>query len=176
MARSNQVVRRSFRGPRRETKWIEIAPTVTKLSTASTAAIFTGLSATDLALRPFTIIRTRVNLHIASDQEINDELQNAAFGIAIVSDQALAIGVTAVPTPFTDIGSDLWFAHQIMTSRFLLGTAVGFSGDFGMEKDLDSKAMRKVEEGQDVSISIETSSISAGCDFVKSGRLLIKLH
>jgi len=169
---------RVFRGGgfRRESQWIQIAPTVSNLGTASTAVLFTGFGAVALGLRPFTIVRTHINLHVASDQEVNDELQQVAIGTAVVSDQALAIGVTAVPTPFTDMGSDLWMLHQILTTRFLLGTAVGFSGDFGKEKDIDSRAMRKVEEGSDLAMSIETSSISAGADVAKAGRILIKLH
>ena len=163
-------------GFRRETKWVEIVPSVTTLGTASTAVIFTGFSPGDLELRPFTIVRSRLDFHIASDQEVNDELQQVALGMAVVSDQALAIGVTAVPTPFTDIDSDLWFLHDILTTQFLLGSAVGFSGDFGIGRSVDSKAMRKVEDGSDILISIETSSISAGVQVVKAGRMLLKLH
>ena len=35
----------------------------------------------------------------------------------MVSDQAVAVGVSAIPTPVTELSSDLWFVHQwIMNS------------------------------------------------------------
>jgi len=39
---------------------------------------------------------------VRSDQFVATEGYEIAIGMAVVSDQALAIGVTAVPTPFTD--------------------------------------------------------------------------
>ncbi len=161
---------------RRESLWLEIGPTDTNLAAASTAALFTGFSAALLALRPFTIVRVRGYWHIATDQEAVDELQQCAIGFAVVSDQALAIGVTAVPTAFTDIGSDLWFLHQILTSRYQFISNTGSPGVISTGQDLDSKAMRKVEEGQDVALTVETSSASAGLLVSKAGRMLVKLH
>jgi len=161
---------------RRDTLWIAIAPTNTNITASSTATLFTGFGAAQLTQRPFTVIRTHVELHVASDQEISDEAQQVVYGLAIVSSQALAIGVTAGPTPYTDAGSDMFFYWQSLTSRFLLGTAVGFSGDFGVRKDTESRAMRKVEEGQDLFGSVESSSISSGFNVIKSGRMLLKLH
>jgi len=162
---------------RRESLWLEIVPTSTGLGAASTAVLFGGFSADLLGQRPFTIIRTRLNWHVSTDQEIGDEIQQVAMGIAIVSDQALAIGVTAVPTPFTDISSDLWFLHDIIAMRNLLvGAGATFLNPLGINKDVDSRAMRKVEEGQDLAFSLETSSQSSGVNVLKAGRMLIKLH
>ncbi len=161
---------------RRNTLWLKIQETSTTIAASDTAVLFTGFSATQLIQRPFTVVRTHIQLHVASDQEVSDEAQQVAYGLAIVSDQALAIGVTAGPTPFTDAGSDMFFYWHSLTNRFLLGTAVGFSGDFGIWKDTESRAMRKVEEGQDLFGSVESSSLSSGLKVIKSGRMLIKLH
>ncbi len=161
---------------RRSTVWIQVGETNNTITSASTAVLFTGLDATSLTLRPLTVVRTHVQLHMASDQEVADEIQQCALSFAVVSEQALAIGVTAVPTPFTDAGSDAFFYWQQLTTRFLLGSAVGFSGDFGVWKDTESKAMRKVEEGEDIAAVIESSSLSNGFNFIKSGRMLLKLH
>ena len=46
---------------------------------------------------------------VESDQSAATELFIGNLGLAVVSDQATAVGVTAVPTPATDRGSDLWF-------------------------------------------------------------------
>jgi len=173
------VTRRSFRGgsvQRRSTVWLEISPTRTSLSAANSTTLFAGFTAAALALRPFTIVRVRGYWHISSDQEIADEVQHGAIGFAIVSDQALAAGAASVPTPFAELSSDLFFVHEILMTEFLLGSAVGFSGDFGVGAQFGSKAMRKVDDGQDIAISIEAASTSNGLIISKAGRMLLKLH
>jgi hypothetical protein len=49
---------------------------------------------------------------ISSDQFAQSESQIGAIGLAVVTDQAVGIGVTAVPTPITDLSSDSWFLHR----------------------------------------------------------------
>ena len=92
----------------------------------------------------------------------------------MVSDQAVAIGVTAVPTPITDQGSDLWYFYDQVFGRFG-GTAVE---EVGVNRIIDSKAMRKIDEGQDLIMVFETpgSAMSVSHVSVIGGRFLIKLH
>jgi len=159
----------------RETSWIGLGGTEAPLAGTSTAVLAAGFSATTLSLRPFTIVRTHVYLSVASDQQLAVESFQMAYGHAIVSDQAFAIGVTAVPTPQTDHDSDLWMVHQWIGGRLQFATAAGF-GEYSKTVEIDSKAMRKVEEGQDIAIVIESGSGSEGMRVFKAGRLLIKLH
>jgi len=161
---------------RRETLWLDLPATVATLAAASTAVLALSASAALLALRPFTIIRTRVNFFCRSDQNAISERYQAAYGECVVSDQAVAIGITAVPTPATDMASDLWFLHAILTGQTTGTSTVGFDGTTGQYIDVDSKAMRKVEEGQDTISVLETSSISSGAVVSIMGRQLIKLH
>ena len=98
--------------------------------------------------------------------------------MAVVSDQAEAIGVTAVPTPITDMASDLWFVHQLLYNEFTFADATGFE-DRGQEQYvIDSKAMRKVEDGEDVVVVGESASGAGTGGFVMAvgGRVLVKLH
>ncbi len=174
------MARRHFRsgrsgGPRRETLWAFIDATATSL-TATGGTIIGQLNAAALALRPFTIIRTYLEVLIISDQQAASEFQIAALGMAVVSDQASAIGVTAVPTPSTDAGSDLWFLHQWLMSSFVLVSAVGIDGDEGHHYSIDSKAMRKVNDDQDIVTVIELDSVSSGVSIFVAGRFLVKLH
>jgi len=163
-------------GMRRETLWLFASESVSALALATTAVISNSLNAAALAMRPFTVVRSRIHLSLTSDQTAGSEDQVAAFGIAVVSDQAVAIGVTAVPTPVTDLGSDLWLAHQYMTASIGLNTAVGFDSQFATNFDLDSKAMRKVEEGQDLVLVKERGTNGDGVSLFSAGRILIKLH
>ncbi len=162
---------------RRQTQWLELEPVRVTMGAASTAILLNSLNTVEKALRPFTVVRARGILHAASDQSVATEFWHATFGFAVVSDQAVAIGVTALPTPDTDRESDLWFVYEELASQFEFKTAVGFDATAGILKSWDSKAMRKVEEGQDIAVVTETSAVSAGgALFMSAGRVLIKLH
>ena len=172
------VTRRSFRGgsvQRRTSIWLFIAPTSTLLSGPSTTVLLGGLNAAAQALRPFTVVRTRGYWQISSDQVVASELQHAALGFCVVSDQAFAAGVASVPTPFAELGSDLWFSHDTLVSEFVFADASGFI-NAGVGKDFGSKAMRKVEEGSNIAQVIEASAVSDGCQVTLAGRMLVKLH
>jgi len=159
----------------RETRWLDIDPVVTVLASANAAAISHTLNAVELALRPFTVVRTRGVWNVQSDQEAANEFWTGSLGMAVVSEQAAAIGVTAVPTPETDRQSDLWFVYETGMGQFLFDDATG-SQEFSLAKDYDSKAMRKVEDGQDIVIVVENSGLGTGVSIAVSGRMLIKLH
>ena len=163
-------------GQRRESIWIGVTETVTTLAAANTAALILTLNATALALRPFTVVRTRLDWVIRSDQTGALESYQVALGAAVVSDQSVAIGVTAVPTPFTDLASDLWFVHEIVFGTFLFVSGAGFAQPASSERTIDSRAMRKVEDGQDIVFVLENSGISDGSFNKMAGRMLVKLH
>jgi len=160
----------------RETQWLPIDKTLATVSAAGAAVLLNSLNTAEKALRPFTIVRTRGMFFMRSDQVAAPELYSVAIGGCVVSDQAEAIGVTAIPTPSTDRGSDLWFLYEENMALYELGTFVGFDFDAGVRKEFDSKAMRKVEEGQDVVFVLEATTGSLGATVQTAGRLLIKLH
>ena len=160
---------------RRESLWLFVSPVRSILAAPNTAVIQNTLNATALGFRPFTVVRTRGYMRLATDAEGANEAYDASLGYAVVSDQATAVGATAVPTPETDRGSDLWFVYETIAGIHELTSDIGklVGGD---GKDYDSRAMRKVEEGEDIVVVIETSAISLGCTFYNSARMLIKLH
>ena len=159
---------------RRETIWFDVPRTAATLAASATAALVATLGAPALALRPFTIVRTRGQLWVRSDQSAATEVFIGSLGFAVVSDQAAAIGVSAVPTPATDLGSDLWFVHEAVMGQFaLIGTSVT---QIVESRPFDSKAMRKVEDGQDVAQVVEAGIGGNGCIIESMGRLLVKLH
>jgi len=175
-----RVARRGsfFRGgrQRRETQWLDV-PTVSSALTATGGVLLASLTTAEKALRPFTIVRSRLDVLFSSDQQSASEAYGGAVGMCVVSDQAEAIGVTALPTPVTDRISDLWFLYQQMFGEFVVGGAVT-----GIEVgqhfySIDSKAMRKVEEGNDVVVVAEFDvGIGFGSLISVAGRVLIKLH
>ncbi len=159
---------------RRETVWFSFAFAEASLSASATAAQQYALNAAALALRPFTVVRTRMNWLCRSDQSAATETFIGNFGFAVVSDQAVAIGVTAMPTPATDLGSDLWFLIDQWIGRWeLVGTDVK---DNLVSQKIDSKAMRKVDIGEDIVGTVEAGIGGSGVNVLTAGRMLVKLH
>ena len=177
MARGRRVFRQGR--PVRETVWIGLTETRTVAVGANTATLILSLNAAALALRPFTITRSILHWSVRSDQTAASESWTAGLGIAVVSDQASAVGITAVPSPFTDLASDLWLLHDVIDGRFEFVSGVGFDSN-GVSpeggKTQESKAMRKVEDGQDVVVVLENDSLSLGTQTYVVGRMLVKLH
>ena len=162
---------------RRETLWFGGTLTRSTIASADTAAVQTSLNAAALALRPFTIVRTRGLIHYRSDQEATSENYSGAYGQAVVTDQAVGVGVTAVPTPVVDSESDAWFVYEALTSRIVVGATTTTSiSNIGHQVVIDSKAMRKVESGFDIVTVAETSALSSGMIFEVFFRTFVKLH
>ncbi len=162
----------------RSTTWFQGVIAQTGLSAASTAVLSTSLNAAALALRPFTIVRTRGIWRIKSDQEAAEERQQVAFGLMVPTDEAVAVGVTAIPTPATENGSDVWFVHDVLLNSIGIGTNVGRNEGAadGVNGIIDSKAMRKVDDGHTIVSVIETFSTSLGALTDSYIRMLVKLH
>ncbi len=166
-----------FRGgrQRRESMWLGGVYTETQLGAASTAALITSLNAAALALRPFTIVRSRGYIHVNSDQQSAAEDWGCVYTEEVVSDQASAIGISAVPTGDTDRGSDLFYVFEEVIGFFAFTTGVAFI-EQGKGWQFDSKAMRKVNDDQDVISVIETQAGVSSAVVRVATRFLIKLH
>ena len=174
IVRSRSPFAGSRRGERRKTVWFTGPATTTVIAAAGTAVMTHSLGAAALAYRPFTIVRTRGYWFVESDQSAASEVFNGNMGMAVVSDQASAVGVAAVPTPATDRDSDMFFVKEDWIGRFqLVGTAIAADTS---GRVYDSKAMRKVEDGQDVVVTIEAGLINSGCIIHHVFRQLIKTN
>ncbi len=163
---------------RRETLWLGGTVFRQTLAAVTSVALVQVLNAAALALRPFTIVRTRGQLNVHSDQSGASQSYGASYGDAVVSEQASTIGVTAVPTPTVDSSSDLWSTYEMMISEFVFGSAASFIAAAGITRIIDSKAMRKVEDGQDLVAVVEGPGAGLTGGSIISGftRVLIKLH
>ncbi len=162
---------------KRETVWFGGAAFNVAVATTGVSLV-TSLNAAALAFRPFTVIRTRGVLWSRSDQISASEDYGGSYGRAVVSEQASAIGITAVPTPTTDSASDLWHVYEFLIGRMAFGSTASFT-DVGHERIIDSKAMRKVEDGQDLVGVVEgpgTGITSVGSQIAGFVRTLVKLH
>ena len=176
MARRHSGFRQRVIASGRKTFWFAGVEARDTLASASSVAISISLNAAALSLRPFTIIRTRGFVGVRSDQTAASEDQNWAIGSIVVSDEAVAVGVSAVPTPDAQSASP-WFMYERGAERFLFISGVGVDPRMmSTNVVIDSKAMRKVEEGQDVISVVEASALSDGIVITSFFKYLIKLH
>jgi len=139
----------------------------------SGGTLLVQLSTAGLALRPFTIVRTHLTYLVLSDQAAAAETQIGALGIAVVSEQASAAGIASLPTPVTEQGSDMWLLHEVFMSQETHLTDVAQSA---ISHRVDSKAMRKVEFGEDFVLVAEKATTGSGFVLHIGGRMLIKTN
>ena len=173
MARRSRVIVRG-RGSDRGSVWIGVilGPTTVAAATNSLVGV---LNAAALALRPFTVMRTRLDVMWASDQVAAIEDPFGFLGCIVVSDQATAAGVASVPAPGTNTDAP-FFVHQGMSTLFNFITGVGFEGNSAMHYEINSKAMRKVGNNEDIAFVVSNSNSADGADVHILGRILVKLH
>ncbi len=113
---------------------------------------------------------------VRTDQVGSIEDVIGAWGMMVPTEEAVAIGITALPDPVGSVNSDAWVAYQGFQGGFLISSAVGITGDAYSHWRFDSRAMRKVEQGFDVVTVIANSSATAGLVVIVNQRLLVKLH
>ncbi len=122
-----------------------------------------------------TIIRTRGFISVKSDQTGAVENGPGALGFCVVSNEAFAAGVGALPTPFTDQDSDIWMVHQYFNWDMESAGATVVVPQ--LERfEFDSKAMRKMENGSTLAVMIENGSGGAGLSYYIHFAVLFKVN
>ncbi len=144
---------------------------------ASVKTVVSTLSAGVLALRPFTILRSRMVIGFESDQVAASERPNGTYARIVVTETAAGIGATAVPDPSsTDGDPDAeWYLVQECMQSFLLGDGTGFIANAMVQYIIDNKSMRKVGP-QDNVVAIYSDTGAVGAIITTRGRQLLQLH
>ena len=165
---------RYFRGRndsnRRKTEWSQFLQSPAFVSIASTASVL--LSSLSFE-NPGTIVRTRGMISIRPGTTGADLDFVGAYGCGIVSAEALAIGATAIPSPFSDADWGGWMVLQPFAGRWEQATDIGRQ-IASWEYEIDSKAMRKVEPNSAMVFMVE-SGVGA-FNFADPVRALQMLH
>jgi len=101
---------------------------------------------------PLTITRTLVSWRV-----LGPEASNTAFfgaiGMCLVTQDALdqaLLGIKSIPLPVSDASSDVWFLHEFiggLNPNAVAGSETVGTGNVGL---IESKAMRKVDDGMQV--------------------------
>ena len=165
---------RGQRTTRKHTDWSASAVLTGGVVVAATASalleVFTPAAGGE------TLIRTRGMLGIQSDQSGALEDQLVAFGIGVVSAQAVSVGITAIPHPGTDAAWGGWLYHTFLFATYLFISGVGSEPQFMTSHVIDSKAMRKTGDEERLVMVVENTHASHGFRFANSERLLSKVH
>ncbi len=172
------MARRRFPGrfvrPAPKTKvWIGAGLAASNLA-PSAETFLSSLNAAALALRPFTILRTRLDIFFTSDQSVASEVPAGVYGRIVVQEEAAAVGITALPGPIGQSDAD-WFVYEGMTTSFLFKSGVGIEAQMGVRYVVDSKAMRKVGSNETIAVVFELRTAAGGTINVE-GRTLVQLH
>ncbi len=174
MARARQISR--ARSQKRKSIWFDFAVGPVTLA-ANALTIASSLTAEGFDEIPLTVVRTRGLITIWSDQTAASEIVEGIYGTIVVKNTAVLIGASAVPDPLNE-ASDDWFTYQPMHSGATrqVGGAGSFNEVTKTEYAFDSKAMRKVDFGDDIVHMIRNTSGTDGLIFLLTGRMFVKLH
>ncbi len=175
MARRILGARRFVRPAGRTTLWLSAGVTNTTVG-GGALVLFASLNAGALALRPFTVVRTRITMSATSDQLAATELSQGVLALQVVTETAVAAGIASVPTGITEADAD-FFVYQPWINSIVSATSVGIieNGGAGNSWIIDSKAMRKVGTDDDIVTTVENRT-AGGINIALEGRILIKLH
>ncbi len=155
--------------------WTDIGTASDKQNlAAATSVLVASLSVSGLALRPFTIVRTRMLLSVQSDQVSAIEEPQGAFAGVVVTDSAVAAGIASIPTPLTESEASWWF-WQAWQDMFTFSTGASAQGRQGYQYAIDSKSQRKVGLDDDIAVVLQQAS-AIGAIIGVEGRILVKLH
>ena len=152
MARTRGVVVRGRSAPRRKTQWLG-PPDQAFVNVAAAGATLLASVAIE---EPLTVARTRGTFAVKPQSYAADGIFTGAFGIGVVSAEAFAIGITAIPTPFRDADWGGWFVWRSFGLVVEFQSAVGFSVPAEWTFDIDSKAMRKVGPSEVIVTVVES--------------------
>ena len=161
------------RRDRRKTQWVASVDSTGQTAIPAASAI---LDSTLAFAEPATIVRVRGSIWVSSDQSSANEEPFGALGFIIVSDAAAAVGVGSLPTPITDEADDGWFVYVPWLASWRLVDATGVQANPFMEYKFDSKAKRKVNEGDTLAVVIENASSADGVNYILKDRTLLMLH
>ncbi len=154
------------------------------LSLSASGASLGGVTVTQIT-DGFTLVRTRGEfLAYLKTSAAAASGFHGAFGIGIASDAALAVGVSAIPTPITEEAWDGWLYHRYFSlfSSAAMSANAAEDVDFpmavsaGVRFEVDSKAMRKLRVNESCYCCVEVTEIGAcTMDWAFNSRTLIKL-
>ncbi len=159
---------RSFRGSsgRKSTNygWVGVNDIGNSIGTGATKVLLGGITLSNPSIDE-TWLRFVGMIGVESDQIIATEAQIGAFGMIVVSNNAFAAGAVSIPGPVADAGDDGWFVSVPFANTFQFITGSGFNPSGQTQRYFDFKSKRKVQEGEQIALMVESIAGSQGFTF-----------
>ena len=169
------VVRGRIRGGgnRRKTAWIasSIPVGVNALASGATSFDQQFVASTAFPNSEVTVVRTRGQLYVQSDQVAAREECFGAMGMIMVRDPAAAVGGASLPGPLTEAFDDGWFVWE----PWACSKSSGDGDALVHAASFDSKAQRKFRGGDTIVVMVENSASGFGVEFELNFRMLMML-
>ncbi len=120
-----------------------------------------------------TVIRLRGHINVGMDVAAADNAMVMAVGIIVATDDAIAAGAASLPSPFDDADSE-WLWHGYFALKSITGTQSDTIGGQFVQREIDSKAMRRVKPGYSLAVIADGSVLlgSPTADVVMAARVL----
>ncbi len=145
-------------GKRRQTTWIGPADQNTVNVSSGGSAIIASFDPAANFLEAPTIVRSRGQALVKLQAYSADLDFGGALGICVVTDEAFAAGAASIPRPFDDSDWGGWLVWRLFANRFELLDATGSLFPAGLALEIDSKAMRKVGQGETIVMMCESQT------------------
>ena len=127
------------------------------MAIGANAKVIVASLASPASGEPVTIVRNRGQLAVMPSVTNVDVEVVGAYGMGIVSNEAFAAGVASVPGPWTDGEWEGWMVWQPFAFRFDVASDIGRL-IASVQIEIDSKAMRKFEEGNTLIQVVESEA------------------
>ena len=140
---------RSSRGRRADYQWSGNTGFQTTIS--GTQLLGSGAVAINT---PGTIVRVRGHCAAALDVGAADNAMIIGAGLIVVDDDAVAAGAASIPSPIDDLDAD-WLWHGFFALNSISGTQGDANGGQHSQREIDSKAMRRVKQNSNIVMMID---------------------
>ena len=129
------------------------------LSASSSAFLGQGIAPVSGAAG-LTIVRIRgqLDIFLRSVTSVGDGFQ-CAFGIGLATAAAVAAGIASVPTPITEAADENWLFWHALSIHGNSAVEAEFHSGTHQRLMVDTKAMRKFEDGMIIYAAIEVVEI-----------------
>ncbi len=160
---------------RRQTGWSVGPGSSVPVGVSASGSLILG-SGVGANIQGLTLIRVRGHVELVLRLAGASEGFTGAIGICLVTDDAFAIGITAMPTPVTDMEDDIWLYHRFFSVHAGAVTATAALARISESWEVDSKAMRKTPQGTTLAAVFEATEVGTSIiDVTFQSRLLDKL-
>ena len=161
---------------RRRTGWDEGPGSQTPAAITTTGQSFLGAVAASLQ-DGLTVARIRGLLSfVQTVTTAAGDGFHGAVGIGITTVDATAIGATATPGPITEADWDGWLWHNYFDTRQSVASGAAVDGLHPIQMQIDSKAMRKLDEDMVIFAMIERTEVgTASMSVLLDSRILLFL-